>query len=1618
MTFLNPRSRWFKQPCLRAKRGWVPLALLFGLLPASAWAIPSPDLVINLFASIGQILGLLSVAFGGVAVSMGRRRKTGITRGSPWPLRIALLLLVATAASFALYYGHVQDLNNKRLRTNLTRSSTEEGKAVGDISLKTLSYSQQSRHSLGIATDRLAGWLKSGEPLNIIDVREPEETEAGMIPGAVSRPYPEVQQDLDGVERPGRRTVLICFSGNRSSELCQEFDKAGVACHFMVGGYEKWLAEGRPLATAPERRRRTLRDLPDYPNKDVLLETTEVESLLQEERALFVDVRYPGDFAAGHLPGAVNIPLRALTREEWGAALEELPRGRPVIAPCYDKRSCFYAEILGVRLTRAGHAFLGRYTVPHEFSMPAKSRAYVDAWQRAQEGRTVLGMLGAPMAGALLWLQGWSGSFLMAVFLTVVGLRLVFLPFSIKAEIDRLKEEERAPQLAQLKEKLKDQPHRLARVRLNIARADGLTPLRNTVGSVLQLILFLVLFSVVGSAAEEAGASLWWMGDLAEPDPWFLLPAAVTALILLHLFLGAKNPSQAKRILYLLSGGVILLLTLQISAALNLYLAMSIAFLLLHGMAVRAFHEWGQRPRRDTRPSPKAATSGVVPFRHLTLESGGGNKAIKLAELLRAGFPVPDGFVVSHGLLSQEEFSKADRQAILRAWRKLKSEKVAVRSSGLNEDGAEMSYAGMFESRLNVGGDELFGALDEVRASLNSARAAAYSGQSEAGGIVVQAMVQARYAGVMFTEHPATCGSLLIELVEGLGESLVSGQATPRAYPFGRFTGRPLFQGEPPIDLAPLIAMGRRAESHFGGPQDMEWAWVDGRFLILQTRDITSDSRRDATGHGVLERERYRLLELFHGHRADTMVLSQGPLTELLPTPTRLSLSLMDRLWAPGGAVDLACAQLGIPYNVEEEPRPYVVSAFGSLYLNGPEEKKRLGRGPGTLAAFRLSRGAEEMERAFREEFLPGYLRQATLRAAVDPGRLGLEELVRLFREWEREFVTQSYMQADIINIAAEYYLRSAKQELERRGEDPARWLSRPPETVVFRAMSLLPAIWRGERNVQEFLELFGHRAPHDFELSSPRYHEDLELVARMASQAAAHPPTREPLPESRNPVLALAIQRVQRYQALKEEAKHATLRDVAVLRRLLLELDRRLGLEGGIFQLEVEEVARLDDPGFRERVYALVESRRSECTGLRERLEGERLPLSFTLGDLECFCAGLQLPTAAAAGPVGMLRGLRISGTGEGVGRVRVVESAQELDRFREGEILVARFTDPSWTPLFSIAAGVITEVGGWLSHAAIVAREMGVVGIVGVPDATRLLKNGDLVRLHEDGSIEIDQGERRIDERFPGEGEVAVTWEGGTLTATLLNISRNGALLEFAGSPPETPGMKAEVTLRLAPEATPLEAVVCRREGERLGVRFTEELAPEALVNLRQCSLLERLQAAHEAETRLLRVTSEINAELELRPLISKIVGGATELLGAERGSLFLHDPATNELRSLVAEGIEEGREIRIAAHQGIAGQVFTTGCTTNIPDAYADARFNQEVDRLTGFKTRSILCMPVQKGGVRLGVIQLLNKRAGSFSPEDENRLGNFAGDAARALAKAELFQKAVEAAKEVQ
>ena len=179
---------------------------------------------------------------------------------------------------------------------------------------------------------------------------------------------------------------------------------------------------------------------------------------------------------------------------------------------------------------------------------------------------------------------------------------------------------------------------------------------------------------------------------------------------------------------------------------------------------------------------------------------------------------------------------------------------------------------------------------------------------------------------------------------------------------------------------------------------------------------------------------------------------------------------------------------------------------------------------------------------------------------------------------------------------------------------------------------------------------------------------------------------------------------------------------------------------------------------------------------------------------------------------------------------------------------------------------------------------------------------------------------------------------------------------------------------------------------------------------------SELERNVSAYQSQLDklhlLIEASKTVNSTIDSDELLDLILTAATTSLRADRGTLYLIDPITNELWSKVLKG-NDLVEIRLSMGKGLAGYVAKTGETVNIVDAYKDPRFNPEIDKKSGYKTHNVLCMPLRdKEGKIAGVFQLLNKRGGTFTKEDEEFINALSVHAAIALENARLVKEIVQ------
>ncbi|MDQ0076307.1 PEP/pyruvate-binding domain-containing protein [Arthrobacter oryzae] len=880
------------------------------------------------------------------------------------------------------------------------------------------------------------------------------------------------------------------------------------------------------------------------------------------------------------------------------------------------------------------------------------------------------------------------------------------------------------------------------------------------------------------------------------------------------------------------------------------------------------------------QPGSTAHDTVVVELNGLTsgsLELVGG-KALNLGKLTAAGFPVPPGFCLTteayrmaapaeldgvasrldgapdaHAGEVRDELARRAREAVAaapvppdveaavrRAYAAMGDDvAVAVRSSATAEDLPFASFAGQQDSFLDiVGADAVIQAVRRCWASLWTDRAVAYRtangiSHREVGlAVVVQQMVDAGTAGVLFTANPVTGTrtETVIDASPGPGQAVVSGAVNPDHFVVdtasARILQRPPGQGASldEAQLRDLTSLGDEAQRLFGAPQDVEWV-IDagGKAWLTQSRPITTLyplPEEEATGEeagtdpsadggtrlylcGTLLQGLTRpitpmglsVLSLMRGNKGPWKYVNPGlrmyvDLTPLVRSKSgRRTLQRMLPL-ADGRSAAVLPALL-------EDPRFSIVRA-------PRKERRRRGRNGAAGPAETERRGTDGTQNlGLAAQFIPAMVRallwpDAELRRARRyqkrlEDRLALPlpaSPARRLQHAEDVLATtvSGLIQATLPGPAAGYLMLAAARRLLRGvakpreleavlrglphnvttimdlelwhlavflGRDPeARRLlmeQRPEELAARYDAGTLPAV--AQSGLRKFLSKYGHRAVAEIDLGMPRWAEEPDHLFGMISnylrvedpqqapdrqfakaaddaearisELVARAGTKNRL---RGRLVALCLRRARQLAGMREFPKFCIVMVLAEMHRQLAAVGAELtkagtiAAAGDVFFLDFDEL----------RVGLRGADLRGIVAGRRRlydvELRRRRIP-RLLLSDGTDVEAAVMAKTAALA-PTNVAD--RLAGTpasaGTATGKVRVVMDPVGA-RLEPGEILVAPSTDPGWTPLFMTAGALVMEMGGVISHGAVVAREYGIPAVVGVPDATARLRDGQTV-------------------------------------------------------------------------------------------------------------------------------------------------------------------------------------------------------------------------------------------------------------------------------------------------
>ncbi|KOX24509.1 pyruvate phosphate dikinase [Saccharothrix sp. NRRL B-16348] len=760
------------------------------------------------------------------------------------------------------------------------------------------------------------------------------------------------------------------------------------------------------------------------------------------------------------------------------------------------------------------------------------------------------------------------------------------------------------------------------------------------------------------------------------------------------------------------------------------------------------------------------------------LETVGG-KGASLAKLAAAGLPVPDGFhLTTHayrrfteGLDAETRAGLGGEDATLAAFERLDMPEdiadairaalppgpVAVRSSATAEDLPDLSFAGQHDTFLDVSGDDVLTAVKRCWASLWTARAVAYRARNDitdvALAVVVQEMVPADAAGVLFTANPVTGvrTETVVNAAPGLGEALVAGTVTPDEYVVSAdgVTRRGSLLSD--AQVAELAALGARIQDLYGVPMDVEWAVADGRIAVLQARPITA------------------LAEVWNDTLRGDYLWTCANLREAVPSVmSPATWSFAKVLAQPAIAGHPTSGNIGGRFYLNLSAALAVGQALGLARGGFMQRTVELyfGRIPAGVEVPPLPLSRLAVLRAAIGAALPFLRQNREFRAKIDgllasaPGRA--ERLHAAFRAastpadllalWKSDVDDVLHVDAKVFDAGARNGSMSSVK-LRRKlvklvGEDDTTALLTGAHGTAGELESLGPVLGlarlkRGEITREAYVRQYGHRFADEFEVSAPRPAEDPgwpslddvgvdpeELLARQAAVRdaawdrlrAAHPGKVARLRRQVDVLAALARER--------ERARSEFARTFAVLRAFLVRVGEVTGHGDAVFFLSIEETLRV--LGGDETPLAAVPARRAAYDRYRALppyptvIRGRFDPESWAADPnrrLDVHDASAEPLGDAVSGFPGA------AGVVEGV--ARVIHDVADGAALQPGEVLVTTVTNIGWTPLFPRAAAVVTDVGAPLSHAAIVARELGIPAVVGCGNATTRIKTGDRVRV-----------------------------------------------------------------------------------------------------------------------------------------------------------------------------------------------------------------------------------------------------------------------------------------------
>ncbi len=768
----------------------------------------------------------------------------------------------------------------------------------------------------------------------------------------------------------------------------------------------------------------------------------------------------------------------------------------------------------------------------------------------------------------------------------------------------------------------------------------------------------------------------------------------------------------------------------------------------------------------------------VKNFNELTpdLQVYAGGKGGMLARMFQSGYPVPEGFVILPSAFQGEKLDKNawnEISSLLNTIRKNnEGARFAVRSSALSEDSAQASFAGEFETVLNAESDrEIQEAIYRVFKSRQSEKVKVYSSvqgidQFHQIAVVVQLMVSSEISGVLFTADPITGSytNMMGNYVYGLGEQLVSGEANAHNFKLYRPKGKYDGPGELEKYANKLYQYATKLEKELGGPQDIEWTVAKGKLYLLQTRPITTLTTGNLDTYEINESLAGDALWI-NTNVGEAIPDVVTPLTWSIIRNLDIESSLITGYYLWSGNI---CGR--IYSNISQR-----LSAITAIYGTPKPGIKMLGEVFGqipeglTIPVYPFSRidlikmmaprvkyyfkkyreVSKEMSQYIQDT--PDWCRRT---AEVIKKTTAKEELLTLWKHELEPYTRKAWWGLLVGGTNAALALTLRKKLTKMVGmEDANTLLSNlrgDSELVSLGPIVGISKVLNGKMSRREYLMEYGHRSPHEFELSIPDPTENRNWLEKQLAEFKKAAIQAEELLDMQNIQYQDAKKRFQKRfpnkvkwleRKLKKASESTRTREAArsefvrvfrVIRSFALKAGDITETGEDVFFLYINEIESLLSDGNTETKY--IQARKENYEKYKALppfpsiIRGRFNPFEWTKDTnrrMDYYDETMPISTDSDNETLKGFAGA----AGKIEGTVRILTNPEESDSLKAGEILVATTTNVGWTPLFPKAAAVVTDVGAPLSHAAIVARELGIPAVVGCGNATARLKTGDRI-------------------------------------------------------------------------------------------------------------------------------------------------------------------------------------------------------------------------------------------------------------------------------------------------